>query len=89
MKKNDECLKASNNTNIYVACFTTSHARLILYDMMDKLNRNVCYCDTDSIVYIDNETTKQIVETFLEHSLEQWTDELNGGRITYWNCAIP
>jgi len=82
-------LKASYNTNIYVVCFTTSHAKLRDYDMMDKLNRNVCYFDTDSIVYIENKTTKQIVEPFLGDSLGQWTDELNGGRITYWNCANP
>ena len=88
-QEKNECLKASFNTNIYVACFTTSHARLRLYDMMDKLNQNVCYCDTDSIVYIENEETKQIVAPFLGDSLGQWTDELNGNNITYWNCAQP
>jgi hypothetical protein len=88
-QEKDECIKASYNTNIYVACFTTSHARLRLYDMMDKLNQNVCYCDTDSIVYIENENTKQIVAPYLGDSLGQWTDELNGGHITYWNCAQP
>jgi hypothetical protein len=88
-QEKDECLKASFNTNIYVACFTTSHARLRLYNMMDNLNQNVCYCDTDSIVYIENEETKQIVAPFLGDSLGQWTDELNGDHITYWNCAQP
>ena len=29
--------------------------------MLEKLDRNVCYCDTDSIVYIENEETKKIV----------------------------
>jgi len=29
-EEKDECMKASYNTNIYVACFTTSHARLRL-----------------------------------------------------------
>jgi len=57
--------------------------------MMDKLNQSVCYCDTESIIYIENETTKQIVEPYLGDSLGQWTDELNGGRITYRNCANP
>jgi hypothetical protein len=57
--------------------------------MMDKLNESVCYCDTDIIVYIENEITKQIVAPYLGDSLGQWTDELNGSNITYWNCAQP
>ena len=88
-EEKDESIKPSFNTNIYVGCFTTSNARLRLYEMLDKLNQHVCYCDTDSIVYIENETTKKIVEPYLGDSLGQWTDELNGGHITYWNCAQP
>lgn len=85
----DACLKASYNTNIYVACFTASHARLRLYELMDKLNLNLCYCDTDSIIYIENEKTEKIVKPYLGDSLGKWTDELNGRKITYWNCAQP
>jgi len=33
----DEFLKVSYNTNIYIACFTSSWARLRLYDMLEKL----------------------------------------------------
>jgi len=51
----DEFVKTSYNINIYIACFATSWARLRLYNMLEKLDRNVCYCDTDSIVYIENE----------------------------------
>ena len=40
--------------NVYVAAFTTSNARLRLYDMLDKLGQSVAYYDTDSTVYIDN-----------------------------------
>lgn len=41
-------------TNVYIAAFKTSNARLRLYDMLDKLGQSVAYYDTDSIVYIDN-----------------------------------
>ena len=41
-------------TNVYIAAFTTSNARLLLYDMLNKLGHSVAYCNTDSIVYIDN-----------------------------------
>ena len=82
-----EFIKTSYNTNVYIACFTASHARLRLYDSMDKLNENTCCRDTDSTVYIENETTKQIVEKYQGDSLGQWTDELKGSYMTYW-CSV-
>ena len=44
----DEFIRTNYNTNLYIACFTTSWARLRLYEMLEKLDRNVCYCDTDT-----------------------------------------
>ena len=37
-----------NNTNIFVAAFTTSHAREMLYGVLDKLGDQVLGYDTDS-----------------------------------------
>jgi len=39
------------NTNVYIACFTTCHARLKLYDLLSKLGEHVLYYDTDSVIY--------------------------------------
>ena len=47
----DNIIRSSYNTNIYVACFTTAHDRLRLYEVMKKLDESVCYVDTDSIIY--------------------------------------
>ena len=44
----------SKNTNIYIACFTTSHVRLTLYDKLSYLQDRVLYFDTDSIIYKDD-----------------------------------
>ena len=33
----DQFVDYSKNTNIYIACFTTSHARLMLYSKLDYL----------------------------------------------------
>ena len=46
-----------------MACFTTSHARLMLYDKLDYLQEKVLYFDTDSIIYIDDGTKniKQVI----------------------------
>ena len=83
----DQFVRNSYNTNIYVACFTTAWARLRLYDMIDRLGQNVCYMDTDSIVYIEDETNKYIFEQYIGDSLGEWTDELNGKYIEFWACA--
>ena len=50
----DQFTENSNNTNIFIACFTTSHARLILYKKLDYLGSNVIYYDTDSIMCVDD-----------------------------------
>jgi len=60
------------STNVYIAAFTTSNARLQLYDMLDKLGKSVTYYDTDSIVYLDNKQNN--INTGC--MLGEWTDEL-------------
>jgi hypothetical protein len=83
----NEFLKISYNTNIYIACFTTSNARLRLYEMLDKLDGNVCYCDTDSIVYIEDDRSKEICNHYIGDGLGEWTDELAGNYIQSWCSA--
>ena len=41
----------STKTNIFVAAFTTSYARLKLYESLDSLQQQVLYFDTDSVIY--------------------------------------
>ena len=55
--------------------------------MLEKLDRNVCYCDTDSIVYAESEQTKAIVDQCTGDGLGEWTDELGGNHMDYWCCA--
>lgn len=86
-ERKDELMKTSYNTNIFIACYTSSWARLRLYDMLDKLGRNVCYCDTDSVVYIENEDTVSAVKDFMGDGLGEWSDELKGNHMEFWCCA--
>ena len=81
----DEFVDNSNNTNVYIACFTTSHARLMLYDKLDYLNEKVLYFDTDSIIYVDDNTKK--IET--GDMLGDMTDELEGKSITNFVSTGP
>ena len=47
----NENAQKGTKTNIFVAAFTTCHARLKLYESLDLLKKQVIYFDTDSIVY--------------------------------------
>ena len=38
--------------NVVLACFTTAHARLHLYETLQPLGERVLYFDTDSIIYL-------------------------------------
>ena len=46
----DECVE-NGKTNIFVAAFTTCHARLKLYGYLHTLQEQVLYFDTDSVIY--------------------------------------
>ena len=74
----DHFVDNSYNTNIFVACFTTSSARLMLYEKLDYLDKQVLYFDTDSIVYIESQNSK-VIET--GDMLGELTDELDGESI--------
>ena len=42
----------NNKVNVVIAAFTTSYARLKLYDLLDLLQERVLYYDTDSVIYV-------------------------------------
>lgn len=85
-KYKDIFVKNNWSTNIFIACFTTTHARLRLYEMLEKLDENVVYYDTDSIVYIDDGTNT--VET--GEMLGDWSNELGDNEyIIEWVSTGP
>ncbi|GFQ65366.1 uncharacterized protein TNCT_191601 [Trichonephila clavata] len=73
------------STNIFIAAFTTCHARLKLYSEIEKLNESVLYFDTDSIIY----KSDGINDPPLGNFLGEFTDELNGGTITSFVTGGP
>ena len=80
------------STNIAVAVFTTSHARLRLYEQLEVLGEQVLYYDTDSIVYVadpEKVATHQHKTVQLGDLLGDWTDELKGKKITNWVSGGP
>ena len=81
----DQFVDNSKNTNIYITCFTTSHARLMLYNKLDYLKEKVLYFDTNSIIYADDGTKN--IET--GDMLGDMTDELSGKRISSFVSTGP
>ncbi len=49
-KHEDETVE-NGRTNIFIACFTTCHARLKLYTYLKQLGEQVLYFDIDSVIY--------------------------------------
>ena len=66
-------MDASKKTNVAIAAFCTTYARLELYKALDKLGDQVCYMDTDSCVYVSYPGCQEIATGEL---LGDWTDEL-------------
>ena len=55
----DQFVDNFNNTNIFVAAFTTSHARE-MYGVLDKLGDQVLGYDTDSCWYVDRKSNGDV-----------------------------
>lgn len=85
MKHEDACA-SSGKINIFIACFTTALARLKLYAELEKLEKQVLYYDTDSVIYSCKEGEVKIPTTVF---LGQMTDELAGDSITVFGSAGP
>ena len=77
----------SDKTNVVIAAFTTAHARLKLYSVLERLQGRVFYFDTDSVIF-----TSQPGEWIppLGDYLGELTNELDDGDyITTFASAGP
>ena len=72
----EKTIPVQTNVNIFIACFTTSYARLKLYDALDTLQERVLYFDTDSVIYTKKPTQATIPTG---NYLGQFTNELDEG----------
>ena len=82
----EEFEEPNNKVNIVIAAFTTAYARLKLYDLLDQLQEQVLYYDTDSVIYV-HEPGKP--EPPLGDYLGDLTDELDGDYITSFMSGGP
>ena len=84
--KYENACASSGKINIFIACFTTALARLKLYAELEKLENQVLYYDTDSVIYSYKEGEVKIPTGVF---LGQMTDELEGDAITVFGSAGP
>lgn len=77
-KMQEDCVKMNPSSNIGIAAFTTSHARLRLYQGMEKVGDQILYNDTDSLIYKYDKTNPNHQEIQCGDYLGDWTDELEG-----------
>jgi len=82
----DMFIDNGKDTNIFIAAFTTSHSRMMFYEVLDKLGDQVLGYDTDSVWYIER-PGGETIET--GDSLGDLTDELDGNHITDWRGTGP
>ena len=52
----DDASDVPRKSNVILASFTTANARVILYSYLSKIKNpsNILYCDTDSIMYVQD-----------------------------------
>tara|TARA_R110000803_G_scaffold70074_1_gene132774 strand:- start:813 stop:4511 length:3699 start_codon:yes stop_codon:yes gene_type:complete len=77
----DKYVENDYNTNVAIACFTTSSARLRLYEALEVLQRQVLYFDTDSVVYVYDKNNPSHIKLENGDLLGEWTDECEGNVI--------
>jgi hypothetical protein len=83
----DEATPIQSKLNPYIAVFTTSHARLRLYEALELLQDRVLYTDTDSVVF---KVKQGQVMPELGPYLGEFTNELpEGTHITEFGSGGP
>lgn len=83
----DRCIRPpGKQNNIFIAAFTTAHARLKLYSYLEQLKERILYIDTDSLIYVvkNGETPLE-----LGNYLGDLTDELDGDTIQEFVATGP
>ena len=78
-KKSKEFQTPALNTNVIIASYVTTHARLEVYIYLELLEDHAPYCDTDSIIY---RHVAGMYNPPLSEFVGGMTDELGGSYIT-------
>ena len=83
-KMQNDFVTPSAFTNVIIAAFTTAHARLKLYSYLEKLQTQVLYFDTDSVIF--KHTDSMYCPLFGDY-LGDLTSELGHGEFITTFCS--
>src|SRR6266481_5844453 len=84
-KHKKDHIEANTKGSDIVAAFTTAHARLYLLQQLTRIGPNVCYYDTDSIIYSKKPGDPEIP---IGSSLGEWANEIKHGVELTGFCSI-
>ena len=82
----EDAILPNNRTNVFIAAFTTCHARLKLYSYLQTLGEQVLYYDTDSVIY---KWSAGLPKVPTGDYLGDLKDELNGDHIVEFVSGGP
>lgn len=71
----DGFVRDPKHSNVVIAAFTTAYARLKLYEVLERLDKNLLYFDTDSVIFVEKENANY--KLTLGDYLGELTDELS------------
>lgn len=86
-KKKLECAGDSYQLSPVIGAYTTSLARLRLYEALEILGDDLIYCDTDSVIF--QARKGESPKVFSSDEIGAFKDELNGDKITEVVCMAP
>jgi hypothetical protein len=71
----EEFVEGQRNVNVIIGAFTTAHARLKLYGLLEKTGHRTLYFDTDSVIYYTDEGEEDLLKSEMGDFLGQLTAE--------------
>ena len=88
---NDMYAGSAQSSNASIGVFTTAYARLLLYEYMEKIGpKNVCYFDTDSILFTSSPESEKNHTKLLGTAIGCLTSELQkDDHITHFVSGGP
>ena len=85
-KHEEDFVETNTKTNVVLAAYTTSQARLKLYSYLEELGSRALYADTDSVIF---STKQEESKPLLGDYLGDLTDEISNNRIMTFATGGP
>lgn len=71
-----DVVSSTQNLSLVTGAYTTAQARLLLYEQLHRLQHRMLYCDTDSIIYIENVDVHNEYKPSIGMNIGDLTDEI-------------